>query len=1026
MSHRRHNVRPVLGDSPRSALSQPPPFSSVVPNIASVRLREQSHVVLSGPDDWADALADTDGPQLVLAGPGTGKTEFLARRVAHLIENGTPAASILVLTFSRRAAAELEARISRLLPGPVADATAATFHSVAFRLLEMHHHAESTDIPVLLTGPEQVRLVARLLATEDPSRWPSTFRTLLGTTTFADEVADFVMRCHERLIDPSMLAEMAADRADWRALPAFLTRYHRELEAIGRIDYGTLLSRAVALAARGGPLEQYSHVIVDEYQDTSPVQALLAEHAAGDDANLTVAADPHQSIYSFRGADLENVSRLIPAMRARDREVKTVVLGRSLRVPREILDSARRLVDPNPPGPLARIEVEAAGHTGEVQAYVFDQRSAEAEWIAAEIERLRVGENMPLTAMAVVVRSTRHLLPELSRALDRRHIPHDRPNTRLVDHPAIRIVSDLVQAGVAPPNTPDADLAVRRLLLGPLVGLSLGRERDLTRRGRSGSVPWPDLIRSELPEAAVLADLISDPRWATEFPAVDGFWHVWDRMPGLEKLVHDPDRADYRAAWASFARSLERQAERDPSVSLLDFLDAAATGDFEASPLLSFSRTEEEHLVVTTLHQAKGLEFDVVFIADAVEGVFPDTARSRSILQPQMLSPRFGGDGLRQTRLRLEEERRLAYTATTRARRRVVWTATTAGMDEGERRPSRFMLAATGLASFEELGPPPGDESTEFAPLTLSDAESRLRRLLVDPAAGPAARLAALATLATSEYWDPLSFAGVAEPGPDTGLVDGDIRLSPSQATLYDQCPRRYAFERRLHALDVDSPYMIFGSIVHEVLERAEKEALAAGLSHGELDTALRQLEATWEQYPAFGPPPIDRAWRRRAETLLEEMYGEWPGGGDPPVALEIELEATVDDVAWVGRADRIDRTEGGIKVVDYKTSKNPPPLKDVARSLQLGYYVLAASEHPQLAGLGPPRGAELWFPLAKGKRKVFPFDMANLQEVRESLATVAAGITGEDWTPRVGRHCERCPFRPVCPAWPDGREAYR
>lgn len=981
---------------------------------------------LNGPSDWSDAIADVDGAQLVLAGPGTGKTEFLARRVAHLIGTGVPATSILVLTFSRRAAAELERRIRMHLDRPVSGATASTFHSFAHRLLERHRHRNGQPSPSLLTGPEQVRVVSDLLVQEDPDDWPVTFRPLLTTGTFAAEVADFMMRCHERLLEPDDLVRIAGERADWRTLPGFQARYRSRLSDLGKVDYGTLLAEAVNLSGDTALTEQFSHVVVDEYQDTSPAQARLAQLVAGEPANLTVAADPHQSIYSFRGADVANVAAFPKAMSERGRPVTTIILARSHRVPAAILASAGRLVAPNRLEGLPSMELIPADHSGEVEAYTFDQRSAEAEWIASEVERLAVSENVPLHSMAVLVRSTRHLLPELSRALDRRHIPHDRPDARLIDHPAIRMIVDVVASALAPPRSMERALAVRRLLLGPLVGLSLARERQVARAAARSTGSWADLLRSEVPEASPLPELMSDSAWATEVPAVDGFWHLWDRLPGLDSLVTDPRRADYRSAWSTFARMLERQAERDPGVCLAETLDATSAGDFEATPLLSFTRPDEDRLAVTTLHQAKGLEFEVVFIADAIEGVFPDTRRARALLQTHHLTSPAASDGPSVARSRLEEERRLAYTATTRARRRVVWTATTAGIDEGERRPSRFILAAAGLDSFEQVGPPPIADRPGFQPLTLSEAESSLRRMTMDPAVSTVERLASLYLLATGSRWDPLSFSGVPEPGPDHGVVDGPIRLSPSQAGLYDECPRKYALERRLHTVDTESPYLAFGSIVHEALELAEKEAVEAGSSRGNPARALIHLDAVWEQYPPFGPPPLDEAWKRRARELIDQLYAEWPGSDSAPIALEVELNMTLDGTEWVGRADRVEAAEGGVKVVDYKTSKNPPTLKDAARSLQLGYYLLAAAEHPRLREHGPPVAAELWFPLANRARKVYPFDIGNLQDVRDSLAAVSEGIRSEDWTPRVGRHCERCPFKPVCPAWPDGRDAYR
>ena len=974
---------------------------------------------ISGPADWAEAVAATDGPQLVLAGPGTGKTEFLARRVAHLLDSGHDPSGILVLTFSRRAASELERRILSRLATPVSGATASTFHSFAHRLLETRLGAEGKDVPVLLTGPEQVRLVGRLLSQEERGRWPVTFRSILESATFADEVADFVMRCHERLLGPAELADLAAGRADWRALPHFLHTYQQALESSGRIDYGTLVAEAVRIAAEEG--ERFTHVVVDEFQDTSPAQARLAELAAGAGGNLTVAADPHQSIYSFRGAEIENVSDF--ADRHAD-HATFLVLAESFRVPAAILAAAERLVAGNDRSRASDVSITPAPHAGEVDVLTFDQRSAEAEWIAAEVERIHVAERLPLRSIAVVVRSTRHLLPELSRALDRRKLRHDRPDTRLADHPAIRIVHDVVVAATAPPGSAEMELAMRRLLLGPLVALSLGREREVVRRRLREGIGWGDLLRIEVSGTEGLADLIEDGRWATALPAVDGFWHVWDRLPGLEWIVADPARADFRTAWSTFARMLERQAERDPSVTLAASLDASMTGDFEASPLLSFTRPNEDRLVVTTLHQAKGLEFEVVFVADAVEGVFPDTRRARSLLRPELLG-RVDADAASMMDARLAEERRLAYTATTRARRRVVWTATTAGIDEGERRPSRFLLAAADASTFDEIGPPAlRRDDGEFAPLTLTDAEARLRRLITDPAIPSTTRLAALQTLvAGTDHWAPQFFAGVPEPGPDTGLLGSTVRLSPTQATLYAECPRRYALERRLRALEAESPYLLFGSIVHEVLELAEQRAMDDGLPHADVDTALGVLDEVWSRDAAFGPPPIDEAWHRRAVTLVTQAYEDWPGGEARPVSLEVQLDTTLGEVDWTGRADRVELGPNGLRIVDYKTSKNPPPKKDAAASLQLGYYLLAAAEDPELSAVAEPAEAQLWYPLAGS---VLDFDMANLDAVRDTLVEVSQSIVAEDWTPRVGKQCERCQFRGVCPAWPDGREAYR
>ena len=375
-------------------------------------------------------MANPHGAQSIVAGPGTGKTEFLVERVAHIVDSGLARRDqISFLTFSRRSAGDIRRRVSAVLGSSGAPIDASTFHSLALRLLE----AGTGVRPVPLTAPEQVGVVAGLLADENPDAWPSTYRGILGTRMFAAEIADFLTRCSERLLSPSDLEERALQRADWKGIPALFSRYRQALDDLGRTDYGTLLVSAVDHlgTTRGLELaEGFRFVVVDEYQDTSPAQAEMARLLSAPHGNLTVAGDPYQSIYSFRGAELRNVA----AFTDQHPDAIRIVLDKSMRVPAEILESALRVVSsgelPGSAGP-----VQPADHRGRVEAYVFDQETAEADWIAREVEQMIGVEGMEPSKIAVLVRSKRELLKELSRALDRRNIPHDQPDTRLVDHP---------------------------------------------------------------------------------------------------------------------------------------------------------------------------------------------------------------------------------------------------------------------------------------------------------------------------------------------------------------------------------------------------------------------------------------------------------------------------------------------------------------------------------------------------------------------------------------------------------------
>jgi RecB family exonuclease len=314
------------------------------------------------------------------------------------------------------------------------------------------------------------------------------------------------------------------------------------------------------------------------------------------------------------------------------------------------------------------------------------------------------------------------------------------------------------------------------------------------------------------------------------------------------------------------------------------------------------------------------------------------------------------------------------------------------------------------------------------APITTGEAESFLRRTLIDATVSAPRRLASAALLANGKRWklrDIDEFAGLRERGGEAGLVGDRLVMSPSQAESYEQCPRRYALQRRLRVGDEPSVYAEFGRLVHEILEHVERSALERGDRHATAAEATARLDSSFAP-AAFGGGAFADAWRRRAIETLERLYSMWPPGGTA-LALEHRLEMTLDDTDWVGYADRIEADGIDLKVVDYKTTKNPPSKPEAAVSLQLGYYTLALAADRDLAERGAPTSAEFWFPAKPAVRGLIrrSFDPQQLPEVRDRLEAAAAGIRAEDWRTRPGVACDRCRVRTVCPAQPDGREAF-
>jgi superfamily I DNA/RNA helicase len=982
------------------------------------------------PEQWSDAVQAADGPQIVVGGPGTGKTEFLVRRVAYLVQEcGVAADAILVVSFGRRGVADLSRRIrDRLdfLDRPVAPVPVVTFHSLAADILDADPVAAGwSSPPQILTGPEQTALVRGLLQTEDVAPWAAAFRGLLGTVTFAEEVTDFLLRASEQMLTPEDIAEFGRNRDDWRGLPQFMRRYRAELERAGRIDYGMLLADATAICEQGDAiLDRFSHVLVDEYQDTTVSQARLLAALSAQGHNLTAAADPYQSIYSFRGAAVQNVARFPTMYRSPDGTLaRRIVLTTSFRTPAAILASAERVAAHTLPG--AAGPVRPARGAGRVDVHVFDQHTAEAEWIASEAIRLHLEDRIPFAQMAVFVRSKRRFLPELSRALQRRGIPHEHPDSRLAEQPAVRFVLDLVAAATAA-EEPEQARPLRRILLGPWFGLPLGSLRDIERLGRSVALSWAEALRAADASLAPLAAMLEDPAWATTIPAREGVWKIWSTLPQLDVVARDPERCQERAAWASLSQVLEQWNERNPEATLLDYRRLLVEEEFEAQPLLSYTMPHDDRLTVTTLHQAKGLEFDVVFIADAVEGVFPDLRVRDSLLGVRHLLPDVPHEPGPYQRFRLQEERRLAYTAMTRAARRVVWTATSTGFEEGRGIPSRFLALAAGTATVADAAMP---VTPRRNPVTIAEAEAMMRRIVGDPGEPEPRRYAAIDILAKGPRWglrDPWTFGGLRSRGPDTGLVGRRLRLSPSQADAYTQCPRRYAVQRRLGIGEGTGPHATVGQLVHAVLELADRRALERGDDRSTLADASAALGELFDA-AAFGGEPFATAWRRRAETSIVKLHADWPSNGRL-VDVERCLEMRLGDVDWVGYVDRIEARGRALAIVDYKTSGTMISRDEAAKSIQLGFYMLAARQDAALAEWGEPVFAEYWYPYASRKMKslgIRSFDPANLGEVADRLRTAAAGITSEDWRPLPSEACDRCPVRRVCPAQPQGTEGF-
>ena len=958
------------------------------------------------PADWDAALTLPWRPQIVVGGPGTGKTQFLCDRIATAIGAGTPPERILVLGFSRDGINDIRTRLGLLVGSVAQRITVATYHSLAMRVIE----ADAVDLgwdspPSVLTGAEQERLVAELLATEDGGQWPGLYRAVLTTDAMASEVTDFLLRAAENGLRATDIA--SAGRDQWSALPAFMAAYESTLVERNRIDYGVALREAARVLEGGAEwIDAYDLVVADEFQDTSPAQSRMVLAFAHTTPNLVVAADPYQSIYSFRGTDINNVF-LFPAAveAATGTSAERLILTTSFRVPAEILDAAVAVTARELPGGAGRVSSTRTG--GTVACHEFGTHGEEADWIAADIERIHLTDGIPLDRIAIFVRTHTPFVDDLVRSLERRGIEHTYAEDRLSDEPIIRFLHDLVTA------TRDDDAAqdaLRRALLGPYLALSHGQVLGLPTEREQ----WPSWVRSQDPDLDAIASLLESDAWCSSVPASVGLWHVWSSVPQLADIATGEGHDGERRAWSAYAQAVERIGQRSPETTLADNAELATRFDFEADSL--FSVHDSVGVTIATLHRAKGTEFDVVYIANAVEGQLPDLRARESLLGVRHLNPHLPTETSDYVTFRLDEERRLAYTAMTRSTSRVVWTATVASETGTGAPPSRFMRLVAPTTS-----PDVTDE-----PLTPRSFVAALRRTLSDPSARTVDRLASLSILADEDLiaGHPLDRYGVRARGSDHGVVPTEPRLSPSQGVSFQQCPRRYAVERYLMTTREESAYMLIGTLIHDVLERTEQEAMDEGHDRGSVDRAHAWLEHLWPD-AGFGDDSVALAWKARAARILENLYTLWPSSASP-VALEVDLDMTIDGTAWRGRADRVERTNSGLTIVDYKTG-GPMKVADAASSLQLGYYAIAAGHDNTLAETGDVVGAEFWYPKETKKHSIVTrdLDMANLEDLRSEMVRIADEIRAEAFIPTPGDACRNCPATSTCPALESGVEAF-
>jgi DNA helicase-2/ATP-dependent DNA helicase PcrA len=977
--------------------------------------------ILEGLNEGQRAAVTHDaGPLLIVAGAGTGKTTVITRRIAWLIaaRRARPE-EILALTFTDKAAAEMEERVDTLVPYGYADVEIATFHAFGDRILREHalEIGLTPDFRVLNRAEQIIFLRDRLFELPlshyrplgDPTRHIHALITLISRCKDEDLAPEEYQAHAEHLARAAAAAddfEAARERASQqRELAATYASYQELMARHGYVDFGDQIVLVLRLLrARpyvlSGYQRRFKYVLVDEFQDTNHAQFELVKLLAARHGNVAVVADDDQAVYRWRGAAISNVlgfQMVYP-------EARQVVLTESYRAHQSILDAAHRLITHNNPD---RLEVRSgiskrlvAVHQPPGPAPLhrhFETGTQEADAVAELIrERVAAGVWKP-DDVAILVRSNDDA-DQFLRSLNLKGVPWTfSGNSGLYGRPEIRLLIAFLRSLVHTDESVSLHyLASSDLYDVPIVDLtrcSTHADRrhvhlfDVLRRtaeirelrdeiGEAGHAAIRHLVADlerymelarEVPTGEVLYQFIKDSGWLT-------------RMYRAE-TARDVAETKNVAKFFDRVRSASQALRYDNVREFVKHLDALIeAGD---DPAVAEADVETPAVRVLTVHKAKGLEFPVVFLVTLVQDKFPSRRRRDALELPVELMK----DALPTGDHHLKEERRLAYVGMTRARRELYLTS--AG-DYGGGRPrkvSQFVLEALDL---------PRDAAHPVKARAVEEIER-----FGPPAVGEDAALGPLP--------------------PDSELV-----LSHKQIDDYQTCPLKYQNIhvkripiRRHHAV-------AYGAVVHKVVEYYLRRR-AVG-NYTPLDDLLAVYERAWagedilrdrpgasEPAEGFLTREHEEARKAAGREALRRFWHQEEADGVKPTWVEKEFGFTLGPDRVRGRFDRVDEDLLGAVIIDYKTSdvtRQKDADRRVAGNLQLKMYALAWREMTgQL-----PQSVELRFIDANVVGRHTP-TAGDTEEAIAAVQTAAAGIRTRRFeaTPSWGA-CRSCAYNQICP----------
>lgn len=1017
------------------------------------------------------AVEYIDGPAVIVAGPGSGKTRVIISKIQHLVDfHGLDPSRILAITFSKKAAEEMVDRLSEVFSYKAHEFNISTFHALCWDIVQEFgdelgfrsnvNILDTVGAWILVRKHIEEFQLKHYQPNSDPFKHIFDLLRHIGRAKDEGVTPEDYVKYAEKRRNwyeaelPGLSAEDAAVRIaeveKTEELARFYWFYQEILLRENCLDFGDQISMALMLLqahpdVRKKVQSRYDYILVDEYQDTNVAQIELLRLLTGPSGKVCVVGDPDQSIYRFRGASFASFLRFDETYSNRE----TFALTRNYRSTKNILSVAGRLIANNADRYLAEKPVWTGNDDGaNVAVLKAPSFVSEAEAAADEILALlhdTPEEERRFSDFAILYRAHGHR-DEFEKALGRRCIPYRVVGgTGFYEKEEIKDISSLVKCIAGRYD----GISLFRVLSLSDWSIPQNDLRKFTRWSSSSGIKL-DAALDQISECTELSDqgisgLISAREFlskasevASQSSATDACRYIIDNTQILKRYLYD-DSPDSRQRAANLAKYLNKVQEfektsQDKSLSAYaqyqDYLFDAGADEEEAEVT-----DTRDAVQLMSVHAAKGLEWPYVFVVCLSSARFPTSRRTDLIPFPDELMR----EALPSGDFHLQEERRLAYVAFTRAQKRLYLTC----VEKKGKKASTFIHEVLGdgvpieVREVLDVEFDPTVESSSDIDLIERDTKRAIIRAL-DGSLNPAQLKPHLDLIAfirdlknTPGEWSGLlkifqsDLAPQIEPALSERVqsVIADrmaiqsvnvivppepLHLSYSQISNYEDCPLGYKFAQVLKIPTKAKPYFSFGNSIHQALNQFY-EQVKAGKSPS-FDDLLAVYNENWHK-DGYVLKSQEDGYRKDGISALESVYRRHQIDHIVPLQLEWKFTLPVGGHFMHGFVDRIDPMgQGACSIIDYKTGK-PRTQKDVDSDLQLSLYALAVRE---CLGLVPER-LSLYF-LSTDEILSTTRTEEQLQMVTEKVLTVADAILSRKFPSNPADFkCGRCDFAGIC-----------